>query len=152
MPETPVPEQDPVTSKSLSFPLVISALLLLLTLVWAMADEVYFLRPWKQYQARFARTYKAYLLKQEPVQGQSEETIRKSAQYQKLAAEIDEDRKASAADVARIGKELSTVVQPRLDALTPKFQEVRSHIAALTYDLETAGSDSSKKSIQSDIH
>ncbi len=104
MPETPVPEQDPVTTKSLSLPLVISALLLLLTLVWAMADEVYFLRPWKQYQARFARTYKGYLLKLEPVQGQSEETIRKSAAYQKLAAEIDDARKASAADVTRIGK------------------------------------------------
>ena len=103
------------------------------------------------FRSRFARTYKAYLQKLQPVQGQDEEAIRKSADYQKLAAEVEAARKAAAPDVERIGKELSTAVQPRLDALTMKFQEVRSHIAALTYDLETAGSDRAKRSILQDI-
>jgi cytochrome c551/c552 len=152
MPEKPVPEQDdPVTSKSLSQPLLISALVLVLTLIWGIADEVYFMRPWKRIQTRFASLYKDHLQRLQPVQGQSQEQIQKSPEYVKLAAEIEAARQANAADVERIGKELSAVLQPRLDALTPKFQEVRSQLAALTYDLETAGSEGSKKSIQGRI-
>ena len=84
MPENPAPEQDPVVSKSLSGPLLVSSLIVFLTLVWALADETYFLRPWKRYQSRFVTLYTAALKKLQPVQARGEEAIRKSAACQKL--------------------------------------------------------------------
>jgi len=151
MPETPTPEQDPVVSSSLSRLLLVSSLILFLTLVWAVADEVWLMRPWKSYQARFVERYTAYLKRLQPVQGQGEEAIRKSAGYQQLAAAVEAARKAGAADMERINKELAVNVQPRLADITIPFQTVRSHIAALTYDLETAESERAKASLRKDI-
>ena len=46
-------EKDPVVHSSLSKPLFISSALLVLSMVWGLYDEVYGIRPWKGYQARF---------------------------------------------------------------------------------------------------
>jgi mono/diheme cytochrome c family protein len=150
MPETPTPEPDPVTSKSLSRILLVSSLLLVVTLLWALFDEIYFLRPWKGYQARFVKLYTAHLRKLEPVQSQDEERIRRSPAYQQLARQLEEAKKAAAPDLDRINRELTGSIQPRLADLTPDFQTVRSHIAALTYDLETS-SPESKASYRKEI-
>ena len=48
-------EKDPVVHSSLSKPLFISSALLLLSFGWALYDEVYGTRPWKGYEARFAK-------------------------------------------------------------------------------------------------
>ncbi|MBI3667184.1 MAG: c-type cytochrome [Acidobacteria bacterium] len=151
MPENPAPEQDPVINSSLSRPLLVSSLVVFLTLVWALADETYFMRPWKQYQRRFVNLYTAYLKRIQPVQGRGEEAIRKSAAYQELDRQIKEAQKAAAPEVSRINREMNEIIQPRLSDLTAKFQEVRGHVSALTYDLETTASPSSKKSIQQEI-
>ena len=152
MPEKPTPDQDdPVVYSSLSIPLLLSTLILFITLVWAVVDETYLMRPWKRFQTRFIQKYSSYLKTIQPVQSQNEETIRKSAAYQQLSKAIEDARKASAADVERINKELTTSIQPRLADITGKFQTVRSHIAALTYDMETSGSESSKQSLRKDI-
>ena len=48
MPDTPsVDEKDPVVAQSLSALIVVFSLLLILSLVWAVYDEIYGLRPWK---------------------------------------------------------------------------------------------------------
>ena len=150
MPESPTPEQDPVVNSSLSGLLLISSLVVFLTLVWALADETYFLRPWKGYQARFVTAYTKYLKRLQPVQGRSEETIRKTATYQELDSKIKETQKAAAPEVERINKEIREIIQPRLADLTSAFQSARSELSALNYDLETA-SPGSKPSIQKKI-
>ncbi|MBI3694481.1 MAG: c-type cytochrome, partial [Acidobacteria bacterium] len=149
MPETPAPEQDPVVSQSLSKWLLISSLILVLTLIWAMADEVWLQRPWKRYQANFVHLYTSYLKKLNPVQSKSEDTIRKSAGYQQIFKQIEETKKTATPELARINKELEQI-QVRLSSLTEDFQTVRSHIAALNYNLEIA-SASSKPGIRKDI-
>jgi hypothetical protein len=66
VPETPPPSQhpdDPITSQSFTFPLLIASLLLILTVAWSFYDEVYGLRPWREYQSRFAKAYSKYLTK-----------------------------------------------------------------------------------------
>ncbi len=150
MPETPTPEQDPVTSKTLSRMLLVSSFIVVVTFVWALLDETYFMRPWKTVQARFVKIYTAYLQKLEPAQGKNEEAIRKAAPYQQLLKQIEDARKAAAPDLGRVNKELTTIVQPRLGDLTPDFQSVRSHVAALNYDLEIAD-PSSKPSLRTQI-
>ena len=47
-------QPDPITTKSYSVHLLVSMLLLLASLVWAIYDEVEIMRPYKDYQARFS--------------------------------------------------------------------------------------------------
>ena len=58
MPDTPsVDEKDPVVTQSLSALIVFFSLLLILSLVWAVYDEIYGLRPWKRFQHQFVSKY-----------------------------------------------------------------------------------------------
>ena len=54
-------EKDPVVHSSLSRPLFIWSALLVLSLIWGLYDEMYGIRPWKGYQARFEKLYSRYL-------------------------------------------------------------------------------------------
>ena len=54
-------EKDPVVHSSLSKPLFIWSALLVLSMVWGLYDEMYGIRPWKGYQARFEKLYSRYL-------------------------------------------------------------------------------------------
>ena len=47
-------QPDPITSSSLSFPYLIASLLLMASLGWALYDEYFATRPWKDYQHRFS--------------------------------------------------------------------------------------------------
>src|SRR5438105_4348590 len=84
-------DKDPVVHSSLSTPLFIWSALLLLSLGWALYDEVYGIRPWKSYQSRFAGVYKRYLARVKPQETRSEKEIMASPEYQKL----DLDRKST---------------------------------------------------------
>src|SRR5712692_5509924 len=119
MPETPTPEQDPVLTQSLSKLLLFSTLLLTVTLVWALVDETFLMRPWKRYQADFVKRYTALLKKIQPVQSQSEEAIRKSSAYQQLTKQIEDARKAADAERRRVESELR-LISERLGDVTPK--------------------------------
>jgi len=74
MPETSShqPDQDPVVSSSLSVPLLISALLLVLVLFWSLYDELYGQRPWKNYQEQFVKRYTSLIKKQLPTQAEQD--------------------------------------------------------------------------------
>ena len=61
MPKPVDTDVDPVVTKSLSVPLLISTLILTFSLVWAIYDEVYVMRPWKNFQADFIELYSPYL-------------------------------------------------------------------------------------------
>ena len=66
------PDRDPVVSSSLSSYLLIAALLLIVSLGWALFDEFFGLRPWKSDQRDFKQRYVAYLQKQIPRQKAAE--------------------------------------------------------------------------------
>ena len=84
---SPTPE-DPVITDSLSGIFLITALALMGTLVWALYDEFYGLRPWKGYQARFQEQYSAFLAKSIRRQTQVEKKVRDSSEF----VEIDQAR------------------------------------------------------------
>jgi len=149
MPETP--EQDPVESKSLSVPLMVSTLILMLSLVWAIYDEVYALRPWKDYQARFVPLYSSVLENLRPRQAEAEKAVKESPEYQAMQAELKQAEAAANEQIAGIDRQVNRGVTPRMIAARQTFQVLKSEIDALTYQLETASSDSRKASIQSDI-
>ncbi|HUE03758.1 MAG TPA: hypothetical protein VMR62_29645, partial [Bryobacteraceae bacterium] len=78
-------EKDPVVNSSLSKPLFISAALLLLSLGWALYDEVYGTRPWKGYEARFEKVYSRFLRQTLPQEAASEQKIKASPEYRDLS-------------------------------------------------------------------
>src|SRR6266404_3763820 len=83
-------DKDPVVNSSLSKPLVISSVLLLLSLAWGLYDEVYGTRPWKGYQARFVKLYSSYLKSARPSEAEFEAKVKASSDYQKLDKAMQE--------------------------------------------------------------
>jgi len=143
-------EKDPVIGKSYSRQFVIWSVLLVLSLVWALYDEIYAMRPWKGYQARFARLYSAFLRREKPVEASTEAKIKASSEYQRLDGELRAAEEAVRAKVKAIDEEVA-LLTPRILALNEKFAEVRSKIVALTYDIEVSGSDSRKNLLRQEI-
>ena len=131
-------EKDPVVHSSLGRPLAISSALLVLSLAWALWDEAYATRQWKRYQARFVKLYSDYLKTARPSAEDAEKKIRASSEYQRLDKEMLAAEKAVMAKVAEIDREVNQVLVPQSLALNEPFQEIRSKIGALTYQIEVA--------------
>src|SRR5262249_21515566 len=116
--------------------LLISSLILIFTLLWALYDELYGMRPWKGVQLRYVENYSRFLKKRvKPSETAAEKEIRSSPEYQQYEADIKAAEEAAKPRVAEIGAQ-SKAVEQELSAITPAMQEPRSLIAALTYELE----------------
>jgi len=140
---------DPVTSKSLSMPLLVSSALLMLSLGWALYDEMIGLRPWRAYQLRFAALYTAFLNQEAPKQAEAEKAIRESADYKKLEAQWQAAVEAARPRKEAIARERD-YVRRRLAAVTPTYQEKRALITSYIYQWEIA-SERSRASWKEDI-
>ena len=144
-------EKDPVVSSSLSKPLFISSLLLLLSLVWGLYDEMYTIRPWKGYQSRFVKAYSRYLKTAEGGEAQLEQQIKASPEYKRLDADMQTAEKAAMPGASAIDKKINQDLVPKILALNDPFQVVRSHIGALTYEIEVSHSDSRNEALRKEI-
>ena len=130
-------EKDPVVHSSLSKPLFIWSTLLVLSLAWGLWDEMYGIRPWKGYQARFEKLYSKYLKNAKLRRGGGREA-------DQVVARIPAARRARCRRPRRprcprrpaIDKQVNQDLVPKILALNDPFQEVRSHIGALTYQIE----------------
>jgi cytochrome c551/c552 len=144
-------EKDPVVHSSLSKPLFISSALLLLSLGWALYDEVYGTRPYKGYEARFEKVYSRFLKETLPQEAGSEQKIKASPEYKDLDRQMQAAEKAVMPQVAEIDRRVNQELVPRSLALNEPFQEVRGHVGALTYQIEISKSESSKESMRKEI-
>jgi cytochrome c551/c552 len=144
-------DKDPVVHSSLSKSLFLWSALLLLSLGWALWDEIYGIRPWKSYQSDFAKVYTRYLRRVRPNEARFEKEIKTSADYQKLDRDMQAAEKAVDAQVGEIDRKVNQELVPRILALNDPFQEVRGHIGALTYQIETTESESSKNAKRREI-
>ncbi|MGH9778239.1 MAG: hypothetical protein ACRD5I_07485, partial [Candidatus Acidiferrales bacterium] len=149
MAEPVAPHHDPVTGRSMSGALLVSSILLLLSLFWALYDEFYGLRPWKDYQERFAQVYGKLLDKAIADQTAKETALEQSPAYQKLNSELEAARAAIKPREDEINAELA-FLDRRLLALTDAYAEMRGEIGALTYQAEVA-SESGKQRLQQQI-
>jgi mono/diheme cytochrome c family protein len=150
MPETPPIENDPVVTKSLSLPLLISVLLLVFSLAWAVYDEIYGLRPWKSYQKRFVQQYTRFLRKAKPQQAVAERAVRQFEEFRKLEEALLDGEKAISRRNGEIENELRQIDR-RLSALTDTFSLARSKVSALVYQEEVASSPKDKTSVTREI-
>src|SRR5262245_48769659 len=148
--EPQAPPKDPIADRSMSGLLMVFSIFLIVTLIWALYDEVYGQRPWKAYQKDFVQLYSTYLGKIKPGQKEQEQAIRDSEDYRKL----DDDSKAADAEAAPRLKEIQArvdVIDRQLGDISPPFQDLRAKIAALQYKDDTTDSAGGKQSIKKQI-
>jgi cytochrome c2 len=128
-------EPDPIADTSLSGPILVCSILLFLSLVWALYDELIAVRPWKDYQRDFVRLYTSYLQALGPKQAAAEKEVRESAEFQKIETELKAAEEKITPRLAEIDAELRDV-RYRLGLITQPFQDARARIAALIYELD----------------
>lgn len=150
MSQTPPREDDPIIASSLSWPILISSLLLLLALAWALYDEFYGLRPWRRYQRRFVQAYSTYLRKQLPIQTEAEKAIRASAEFQKLEEEMKAAEKAVGPRLTEMDRQLR-LIDRQIAACTDAYQTARGLVTSLIYKQETAGSPRGREARARDV-
>jgi cytochrome c551/c552 len=150
LPDKPVPEQDPITSKSYAAHYLIATVILIVTLFWALWDEAWGQRPWKAFQDTWKIRYTAFLDTARSKSASSENSVEKNPQYVELAAAV---KKASddSAPAAKQAREKLDDAAARLLAVQSVFTDRRAYVNALTYELETSTSASSKASKQKEI-
>jgi cytochrome c551/c552 len=151
MPDDPNQQKDPITGNSLSFALLIATVLMTLTVIWSLYDEVYVMRPWKGYQKRFVATYESFLQNAIPQTREREMAVRQTAEYQTLDQRVVEAEETITSQIAEIDREVNQILNPQIALLDKVFAEQRMKVSALTYQLEKAGSNGTQESIQEDI-
>jgi cytochrome c551/c552 len=143
-------DKDPVVSSSLSKPLFIWSVLLVLSLLWGLYDEMYGIRPWKSYESKFEKVYGKYLVTAKQGAIETERQIKASPEYKRMDADYQAAVKAAMPEATKIDETVTDLV-PKILALNDPFQEVRSHVGALTYEIEVSTSESHKNSLRQEI-
>ena len=150
MPPEPPTTPDPITSRSLSGPIMVSGVLLILALCWALYDEAWGSRPWKSYQRHFVQLYTAHLKKLEPAQAAMEKQLRESPEAIRLEQQANSAEEASAGTVSEIDAQLNGV-RRQLGAMQKPFLDTRARVAALEYQLDHTTTPQGKESIRGEI-
>ena len=147
-PEGPAP--DPITSRTLSNVMLVSALLLTGVLVWSLWDEVIGMRPWKGYQQSFAKRYDRYLQRLQRKGFTSEQEVRESAEYQRLDGEAKAAEAAVKDQVSDLNRRVRNI-DTRLAAITDIFQDKRGRITVKNYEAEVAHDDAERQDIRREV-
>ncbi len=147
MPEKPIPENDPVVSKSLAPHYVISMVILMATFFWAMWDEDFGQRPWKTFQHEWKDRYSTFLKNAGSQSSDSQNEVQSSADYQKLKQDFDAASQAAAPRIKEINEKLHDL-SAKILAVQNLFTDRRAYVGASTYDIETETSASAKQSKQ----
>ncbi len=146
----PAHNDDPITGKSMSGPILILTALMLLTTFWALYDEFYTMRPWKAFQQRFVQKYSAFLQTKIPDRAQAEEKMRNASQHQSLLADIQAAEEAVGPQVKEIDDEIR-LLNRNIAATQAVFMVERARVGAKVYLAEVASSDGRRQSILEDV-
>src|SRR5215467_5865921 len=124
--------------------------ILMASLFWALWDEDFGQRPWKAFQHEWKSRYSAFLKSARTQSKESQDEIEKSADYQKLKQDYDAARQSAEPRINELRDKLREV-GAKILALQDgpgHFTDRRAYVTALTYDIETTSSPSSKQSKQ----
>ena len=150
MPEKPVPENDPLVNKSLALYYVIAMAILVGTLFWALWDEDFGQRPWKAFQHEWKERYSVFLKAARSSSTQSEKDVESDRDYQKLKQNYDQANQQALPRAKEINDQLR-VLSAKILSVQNVFTDRRAYVNALTYDIETTTSTSSKQSKLKDL-
>lgn len=138
------PVNDPIVSRSTSGFILICALLLTLSLAWALWDEAFGQRPWKGIQQEFVGRYTRYLKSIKPQAGKTEAEVKESSEFQQLDAEAQAALEQVKPETAEIDQKVAQI-QRQLNAVTDPFQNQRGHLTVIAYNIETANGSAKEK-------
>ena len=117
--------------------MLVSALLMTISIAWALWDEAFGQRPWKGMQQEFVARYTRYLDSIKANAGKTEAEIKESAEYQQLDAEEKAAREAIQPEFNELDTNVKRI-QKKLDAVTDPFQNQRGRLTVINYNVETA--------------
>jgi cytochrome c551/c552 len=125
---------------------MIAVALLTASLLWALWDEAFGMRPWKAYQHEWKQRYSAFLKSARSKSDASEKEVEGSSDYQKLKQNLDQagSYPARSRSAEQIGD-----LSAKILAVQSVFTDRRAYVNALTYQIES--NPSSKQSIQKDL-
>ena len=142
--EPELPARDPIVSHSTSGIMLICALLLTVSLAWALYDEAFGQRPWKGLQKEFVSRYTRYLNSIKSGAGKSETEVKESPEYQQLDADAKAATEKVKPEIDEIDKEVKHT-QKKLDAVTEPFQNQRGQLTVINYNVELASGSAKDK-------
>src|SRR5262249_26405014 len=126
---------------------VIAVLILVGTLFWALWDEDWGQRPWKAFQRQWKERYVAFVKSATSQSSASEKDVESSGDYQALKQAYDQANQSAAPRAREINEKLRDL-SAKILAIQNVFTDRRAYVNALTYDIETDTSASSKQSKQ----
>ena len=150
MADKPIPEQDPITSKSYTVPYLIATVILIATLFWALYDEAWGQRPWKAFQDQWKERYSAFLNTAKSTSAKAQNSVELNPEYVSLKQSYQQAYQTSKPRADEVRKKLDDA-SARLLAVQSVFTDRRAYVNALTYELETSTSASAKASKQKEI-
>ncbi|HXW93607.1 MAG TPA: hypothetical protein VEK33_23865 [Terriglobales bacterium] len=150
MPEQPIPEQDPIVTKSYASYYVISMAILMATLFWALWDEAYGQRPWKAFQNEWKQRYLAFLRTAESKSAKAERDVEQNSDYRRLETAYQQAYQTAKPRREQLQKQISDL-SARILAVQNVFTDRRAYVNALTYEMETDPSASAKQRKQNEI-
>ena len=150
MPDKPIPDDDPIVSKSLAPHYVIAVVVLMATLFWALWDEDFGQRPWKSYQQEWKNRYSAYLKTARSQSSTSQKDVEAASEYQAVKLSFDQASKSSAPRIKEINEKLRDV-GAKILAVQNVFTDRRAYVNASTYDIENETSNSAKQRKQRNL-
>jgi cytochrome c2/transcription termination factor NusB len=150
VPDKPIPEDDPIVSKSLAPHYVIAVVVLMATLFWALWDEDFGQRPWKSFQQEWKNRYSAYLKTARSQSSTSQKDVEAASDYQAVKLSFDEASKSGTPRIKEINEKLRDV-GAKILAVQNVFTDRRAYVNASTYEIETETSNSAKQRKQKNL-
>ncbi|HZQ68748.1 MAG TPA: hypothetical protein VFA68_09540 [Terriglobales bacterium] len=150
MPEQPVPEQDPIVTKSYAIHYVVAMVVLMASLFWALWDEAYGQRPWKAFQNTWKERYTAFLNTATSKSDKDLKAVESNSEYQQLAAAAEQAQKQAQPRKMELQKQIADL-NAQVLAVQNVFTDKRAYVNYLTYHIETEESASGKASNKKDL-
>src|SRR5262245_32958340 len=144
MAEKPVPESDPIVSKSLALHYFLAVVLLIGTLFWALWDEDFGQRPCTSFQHEWKGRYMVFLSSARSKSSASQNDVENSPQYQTLKTAYDSSMRDTSPRIREINEKLHDL-SAKILAVQNVFTDRRAYVTALTYSIETETSGSSRQ-------
>jgi hypothetical protein len=110
--------------------MLVSALLMTISIAWALYDEAFGQRPWKGMQREFVARYTRYLDSIKANAGKSEAEIKESPEY----TQLNDEANAALAEIKPQSDQIDAQVrkvQAKLDAVTEPFQNQRGRLTVI---------------------
>ena len=150
MPDKPIPDDDPIVSKSLAPHYLIAVLILMATLFWALWDEDFGQRPWKHFQQEWKTRYSAFLTTARSQSSASQKDVEAAPEYQAVKLSYEQASQGAAPRIKEINEKLRDL-SGKILAVQNVFTDRRAYVNASTYEIENETSTSAKQRKQKNL-